>query len=85
MVAKSRSNTRRQLLTALGVLVTHAGLGSPTDAIRSAARNKEVEYGQDSLGLRIRSRYVDNSNGLEDASCSRPASGASHLARSCNE
>jgi pimeloyl-ACP methyl ester carboxylesterase len=66
--------TRRQLLQGGGVLLAHSsvalslgisdyqGEGPQTSAIR---RNEHVEYGKDTLSSGIRSRYVDNNNGVK--------------------
>lgn len=67
--------SRRQLLQGAGALAarsaaglsfcTAAGDDVPARAIQSSqARNDSVEYGKDTLSLGIRSRYIDNNNGL---------------------
>jgi len=48
----------------LGALLAHSACGSHADAAGSAERNSAVEYGRDTLGAGIRSRYVDNNNGV---------------------
>jgi pimeloyl-ACP methyl ester carboxylesterase len=55
--------TRRYLLQGFGALLGHS-LASSVDAAASMGRNNEVEYGRDTLGAGIRSRYVDNNNGV---------------------
>jgi pimeloyl-ACP methyl ester carboxylesterase len=70
------SMTRRQILQGAGALLAYSAAAStvaatpdgdgspalprPTDT----ARNRDVEYGQDTLPVGIRSRRVDNNNGL---------------------
>jgi pimeloyl-ACP methyl ester carboxylesterase len=55
------------LLQSAGALLAHSAVGSnaPATAVPSSAtRNETVEYGKDTLSLGIRSRYIDNNNGL---------------------
>jgi len=58
--------TRRQFLTALACLsaVSIRAAATPTPAGRPQ-RNDHVAYGQDTLPLGIRSRIVDNNNGVK--------------------
>jgi len=58
------ANTRRHFMKGLGALLAHSACGSHADAAGSAERNSAVEYGRDTLGAGIRSRYVDNNNGV---------------------
>lgn len=65
MVMKSSTaDTRRHFLKRLGILLAHSAFASPVGAAASAVRNTEVEYGRNTLGAGIRSRYVDNNNGV---------------------
>jgi pimeloyl-ACP methyl ester carboxylesterase len=58
------ADTRRHFLKALSVLLAHSAFASPVNAAASMGRNNQVEYGRDTLGAGIRSRYVDNNNGV---------------------
>jgi pimeloyl-ACP methyl ester carboxylesterase len=58
------ADTRRHFLKGLGALLAHSACVSHADAVVSASRNNKVEYGRDTLGVGIRSRYVDNNNGV---------------------
>ncbi len=66
--------SRRHLLQATGVLLAHSSLASnvgtsdqPDEGPQSSTiqRNEHVEYGKDTLPAGIRSRYVDNNNGVK--------------------
>ena len=62
---KSNSaDTRRHFLKGLGALLAHSACALHVDAAASAGRNNKVEYGRDTLSVGIRSRYVDNNNGV---------------------
>jgi pimeloyl-ACP methyl ester carboxylesterase len=58
--------SRRRLLQGAGALLINSALASTPDTPQppEIARNDDVEYGKDTLPLGIRSRYVDNNNGL---------------------
>ncbi len=45
-------------------MLVHSACVSRADATAPGGRNNKVEYGQDTLGAGIRSRYVDNNNGV---------------------
>jgi pimeloyl-ACP methyl ester carboxylesterase len=53
--------TRRQILRGAGAVLAYAAGAS---AIAAAGRNGDVEYGQDTLPAGVRSRRVNNNNGL---------------------
>jgi pimeloyl-ACP methyl ester carboxylesterase len=66
--------TRRSLLQAAGLLFAQSSMASRlttgSDAVEGAPspvipRNEHVEYGQETLHAGIRSRYVDNNNGVK--------------------
>ena len=58
-------DTRRHFLKGLGALLAHTAFASPPDTgAAPTVRNNKVQYGQDTLGVGIRSRYVDNNNGV---------------------
>jgi pimeloyl-ACP methyl ester carboxylesterase len=68
------NSTRRQLLQGAGILLARSSIASPLgtsnqegEGAQSAAtrRNENVEYGKDMLPSGIRSRYVDNNNGVK--------------------
>ena len=58
--------SRRRLLQGAGALLVNSALASTPGIPQppDIARNDEVEYGKDTLPAGIRSRYVDNNNGL---------------------
>ncbi len=58
--------SRRRLLQGAGALLVNSAFASSPDVPRprETARNALVEYGKDTLPVGIRSRYVDNNNGL---------------------
>jgi pimeloyl-ACP methyl ester carboxylesterase len=58
------ADTRRHFLKAFGALLAHSAFASPVNATASMGRNIQVEYGRDALDAGIRSRYVDNNNGI---------------------
>ena len=61
----SGSDTRRHFLKGLGALVAHSAFASPpVTGEAPTGRNNKVQYGQDTLGAGIRSRHVDNNNGV---------------------
>jgi pimeloyl-ACP methyl ester carboxylesterase len=66
--------TRRQLLQGASILLAHSSVASnlgtkdrqgPGADSSTIGRNEHVEYGHDTLPLGIRSRYVDNNNGVK--------------------
>jgi pimeloyl-ACP methyl ester carboxylesterase len=74
--SKSASITRRKLLQGAGVLLAQSVVPAyvrASDPPRTAAvaqtssipRNDNVEYGQDTLPVGIRSRIIDNNNGIK--------------------
>jgi pimeloyl-ACP methyl ester carboxylesterase len=76
MKSNSTSFTRRQLLQGAGALIAQSAVASnvrATDPRDTAAvaqsssipRNDYVEYGQDTLPVGIRSRIIDNNNGVK--------------------
>ena len=76
MTSNSAYFTRRQLLQGAGALLAQSAVASNVMAADARAtgavaqtssipRNDNVEYGQDTLPLGIRSRYVDNNNGVK--------------------
>jgi pimeloyl-ACP methyl ester carboxylesterase len=48
----------------IGRQSAHSAFASPVNTAASAVQNNEVEYGRKTLGAGIRSRYVDNNNGV---------------------
>jgi pimeloyl-ACP methyl ester carboxylesterase len=58
------AETRRHFLKGLGVLLAHSAFAAPVGASALMGRNNEVAYGRDTLAAGIRSRYVENNNGL---------------------
>ena len=75
MRSDPKSISRRQLLQGAGGLIAYSAaapsLGSTSDGQKSAiaqmpaiVRNENVEYGRDTLLPGIRSRYIDNNNGV---------------------
>jgi pimeloyl-ACP methyl ester carboxylesterase len=58
------ADTRRHFLKAMSALLAHSAFAAPVNAAPSKGRNNQVEYGRDTLGAGIRSRYVDNNNGV---------------------
>ena len=64
--ARSPSISRRRLLQGAAVLLVNSAFASSPDVRQppETARNDDVEYGKDTLPAGIRSRYVDNNNGL---------------------
>jgi pimeloyl-ACP methyl ester carboxylesterase len=68
--------TRRRLLQGAGALLAHSAMASNSGGwgdcrdqatareLPTVAKNDDVEYGKDSLPLGIRSRRVDNDNGI---------------------
>jgi pimeloyl-ACP methyl ester carboxylesterase len=65
--------TRRQLLQCAGIMLANSSVASnlvtkdrqgPDAESSTIPRNEHVEYGKDTLPLAIRSRYVDNNNGV---------------------
>jgi hypothetical protein len=76
MKANSTRFTRRQVLQGAGVLLAHSAMASnlrATDQRAAGAiaqtspipRNEKVEYGKDTLPLGIRSRIIDNYDGVK--------------------
>src|ERR1700722_10722499 len=76
MTSNPTSFTRRQLLQGAGALLAQSAVASnvmAADARARAAvaqtssipRNDNVEYGQDTLPVGIRSRIIDNNNGVK--------------------
>ena len=76
MTSNSTSFTRRQLLQGAGALLAHSAVasnvGGPgprgTDAVAQTSavpRNDNVEYGQNTLAIGIRSRIIENNNGVK--------------------
>jgi pimeloyl-ACP methyl ester carboxylesterase len=67
---KSGFVTRRQLLLGAGVVLARSAVASDQRGIDAVvrpsaiARNEHVEYGENTLLPGIRSRYVDNNNGV---------------------
>src|SRR6267378_3999019 len=73
----SQRFTRRQLLQTASVLLAPAAIAAstgeighrrsemPNDQTATSLRNENVEYGRDTLPLGIRSRYIDNNNGVK--------------------
>lgn len=59
--------SRRRLLQGAGGLLVNSALasGAGVPPLRENVRNDDVEYGKDTLPVGIRSRYVDNNNGLK--------------------
>src|SRR5258708_7806674 len=66
--------TRRQLLQCAGIMLANSSVASnlvtkhrqgPDAESSTIPRNEHVEYGKDTLPLGIRSRYVDNNNGVK--------------------
>ena len=53
--------TRRRIVQGIGAAMAYPALASGGD---STARNQNVEYGQDTLPVGIRSRRIDNNNGV---------------------
>jgi alpha-beta hydrolase superfamily lysophospholipase len=72
----SQRFTRRQILQTAGLLLAASANATSTgekdrsrsgkvnDQILALPRNENVEYGHDTLPLGIRSRYIDNNNGV---------------------
>lgn len=57
--------SRRRLLQCAGALLAQSAFGSTfAAATERGAMNENVEYGKDTLPAGIRSRYVDNNNGV---------------------
>jgi pimeloyl-ACP methyl ester carboxylesterase len=57
--------SRRQALQGAGALLTQMTLGSRANApLPGTPGNGHVEYGMDTLPIGIRSRYIDNNNGV---------------------
>lgn len=57
--------TRRRILQGAGALVAHSAFASRTaEADEGRATNTQVLYGQDTLAAGIRSRLIDNNNGV---------------------
>jgi pimeloyl-ACP methyl ester carboxylesterase len=56
--------SRRQFLQAFGTLLAHSAVASTLPPRSPAARNDDVDYGHHTLGAGIRSRHVDNNNGV---------------------
>ena len=53
--------TRRRIVQGIGAAMAYPALASGGD---STVRNQNVEYGQDTLPVGIRSRRIDNNNGV---------------------
>jgi pimeloyl-ACP methyl ester carboxylesterase len=73
MESNSVSITRRQLLQGAGILLARSSVASnlgttnlpaPDAESCTIGRNEQVEYGKDTLPPGIRSRYIDNNNGV---------------------
>lgn len=57
--------TRRRVLQGIGATIVHSAITSQAGAAAAAAtKNPDVEYGQDTLPRGVRSRRVDNNNGV---------------------
>lgn len=56
--------SRRRFRKGIGAVFANSAVASQVSALGSTGRNHNVEYGQDTLGAGIRSRYVDNNNGV---------------------
>jgi pimeloyl-ACP methyl ester carboxylesterase len=76
MKSNSTSFTRRKLLQSAGALLAQSAVASSVRAADprrtaevaqtpSIPRNENVEYGQDTLPVGIRSRIIDNNNGVK--------------------
>jgi pimeloyl-ACP methyl ester carboxylesterase len=59
----SSDRARRRIIKGIGALLAHFAIPSRAGAT-SGGRNNEVEYGQDTLAAGIRSRYINNNNGV---------------------
>jgi pimeloyl-ACP methyl ester carboxylesterase len=57
-------SSRRRFLQGMGALLAHSAVASGVDPALTQAGNDSVLYGQDTLGKGIRSRLVDNNNGV---------------------
>jgi hypothetical protein len=56
--------TRRYVLQGAASLLAYSALPAAVTVADSDWRNPEVQYGQDTLPAGIRSRFVDNDNGV---------------------
>jgi hypothetical protein len=56
--------TRRYVLQGAASLLANSALPATVTVAHSNWRNPEVQYGQDTLPAGIRSRFVDNNNGV---------------------
>jgi pimeloyl-ACP methyl ester carboxylesterase len=76
MTSNSTSFTRRKLLQGAGILLAQSAVAAYVKAAdpqgtaavaqtSSIPRNENVEYGQDTLPVGIRSRIIDNNNGVK--------------------
>jgi pimeloyl-ACP methyl ester carboxylesterase len=74
--SNSTSFTRRKLLQGAGILLAQSAVAAYVRAadprataavaqVSSGPRNEDVEYGQDTLPVGIRSRIIDNNNGVK--------------------
>ena len=63
-VKQSMDQNRRRFMKGIGAVFANSAVASQVRALGSAGRNPNVEYGQDTLGAGIRSRYLDNNNGV---------------------
>src|SRR6266568_4142573 len=56
--------TRRHIVQGIGAAVAYSALTADGIAASTSDRNQSVEYGQDTLPVGIRSRRVNNNNGV---------------------
>jgi pimeloyl-ACP methyl ester carboxylesterase len=63
-VKSDYADTRRHFLQGLGALLAHSAFATSAAGAVAVGRNNQVEYGRTTLGSGIRSRYVDNNNGV---------------------
>jgi pimeloyl-ACP methyl ester carboxylesterase len=76
MTSNSTCFTRRKLLQGAGIFLAQSAVAAYVRAadpramaavaqVSSSPRNEDVEYGQDTLPVGIRSRIIDNNNGVK--------------------
>jgi pimeloyl-ACP methyl ester carboxylesterase len=56
--------SRRQFIKLIGGMLANSAASSKVGAFESIGQNHAVEYGRETLSPGIRSRYVDNNNGV---------------------